>query len=318
MDAGSYPGSYPGIAETAFGALDLLGIALLAGIAGAGLYLIARPLRQSGQFPRLDVFFAVALAALFVASGADLLWRTAALTDLPLREAWRHAPLVLSGSDYSVFWYLRVAAIAALAILWWLGRQRSPCTAHAAGAVSVLLIALTVSATGHAGENGPFTLFALSNTLHIAAGCLWGGMIIIYAFAVAPYMRGGRVAAAAVAESAQRLSTLAALALATVLATGIYNAWMLLGGIAALWSSDYGRLLLLKLLFVALMMAVGLHNRSSAVPAIRAWAQPPLLSPAADAPLARLQRLLRADTLLFLLVLLCAAALGNTTPATHL
>jgi putative copper export protein len=277
-----------------------------------------RALRAGGRCPRLDPFLALALAALFVASGADLLLRTAALTELPLHEAWRHAPRVLGGSDYGIFWALRAAAILALAVLWWLRRQRSPLTTHAAGAATVLLTALVVSATGHAGENGPFTLFALSNTLHVAAGCLWGGMIIVYAFALAPHMRGGRMPAAIVAESAQRLSTLAALALAIVLATGIYNAWMLLGGVEALWNSDYGRLLLLKLLLVALMMAVGLHNRGSAVPAIVAWAQPPQLSPAADAPLGRLQRLLQADTLFFLLVLLCAAALGNTTPASHL
>ena len=225
---------------------------------------------------------------------------------------------MLSGSDYSVFWALRASAIVALAILWWLRRQRSHLAPHAAGAAVVLLIALVVSATGHAGDNGPLTLFALSNTLHVAAGCLWGGMVILYAFAIAPHMRGGRVAAAVVAESAERLSTLAALALATVLATGIYNAWMLLGDVTALWGSDYGRLLLLKLLLVALMMAVGLHNRSSAVPAIVAWAQPPQLSSAADAPLGRFQRLLQIDTLIFLLILLCAATLGNTTPASHL
>jgi putative copper export protein len=119
------------------------------------------------------------------------------------------------------------------------------------------------------------------------------------------------------AESAERLSTLAALALLTVLASGIYNAWALLGSPAARFGSDYGRTLLFKLCFVAGMMAVGLHNRLRAVPRIKAWARPPLLSPAADAPLARLQRLLRLDALLFLFVLACAAVLAGRTPPAH-
>ena len=309
---------YPGATETAFVTLDLFGLALLAGLGAAWLWLTPRRIPHvHAAFPRLGLLFGIALAAVFIGGVFDLLMRTAALADLPLREAWRMVPRVLAGSDYGTFWILRTAVLAVLLLLW-LWWRSPPAPVRSAVAVAAVLIAFTVSATGHAGEDGPFGVLAISNTLHVTAGCLWGGMVLAYAFGVAPHMRGGRVPPAPVAESAAHLSTLAGLALAVVLATGIYNAWMLVGSVQALWTTDYGRLLLLKLLFVAGMMSAGFYNRYFAVPAIQAWSRPPHLAPAADAPLGRFQKLLRADAAIFLVILVCAAALGNTTPAAHL
>lgn len=312
---------YPGAAETALVALDLFGLALLAGLAAAWLWLAPRPPQAPAGLPRLGPLFGAALAALLAGGVSDLLMRTAALADLPVRESWPLVPRVLSGSDYGAFWILRTLVIVALALLFWIWRRRLPFPALPVGiatAVAAVSIAFTASATGHAGDDGSFSVLAMSNALHVTAGCLWGGMVLIYAFGIAPHMRGGRVPPAPVAESAVRLSTLAGLALAAVLATGIYNAWMLVGSVSALWTTDYGRVLLVKLLFVAAMMAAGFYNRFFAVPAVQAWARPPQLSPAADAPLGRLQQVLRGDALVFLFILICAATLGNTTPAAHL
>lgn len=103
-----------------------------------------------------------------------------------------------------------------------------------------------------------------------------------------------------------------------MLATGFYNAWTLVGSLPALWTSDYGRVLLLKLFFVAVMMATGFYNRFFAVPAVQAWSQLPRTSPVADAPVGHLKRVLFGDSLVFLVILICAATLGNMTPAVHL
>lgn len=296
--------------------VDLLGLALLAGTAAVRLWLQPDHDRTLRQPRRLDRLFWLGIALSLLGGSADLLLRTSALTELPLSRVWPELPQVLAGTDFGGWWLARTAATLLLAA-GWLWRRASLPAATATAATAVLL-AFVVAVTGHAGDNGAFDALAVSDTLHVTAGCLWGGIVVAWAFVVAPGMRRGQVAPAHVAESATRLSGLAAFALLMVLATGIYNAWSLLGSLPALWTSDYGRLLLFKLCFVAGMMAIGFHNRALAVPRIRAWARPPQLSPAADAPLARLQRLLRIDALLFLFVLACAAVLGGTTPPAHL
>lgn len=309
---------YPGFTETAFVTLDLLGLALLAGLAASWVWLRPPRVREAvTAAPRLGLFFWLSLLALFAASVFDLLLRTATLGDVALNKAWALIPRVLAGTDYGAYWIVRVVALAMLALLWqwW---NRPPYPAHAAAAAAAVLLAFFISATGHAGDEGVLSAMGVSNTLHVTATCLWGGMVLVYGLAVLPHMRGGRVPAVHVAEAATRLSTLAGLALAVVLATGLYNAWTLVGSLPALWTSDYGRVLLLKLFFVAVMMATGFYNRFFAVPAVQAWAKLPRTSPVADAPVGHLERVLFGDSLVFLVILICAATLGNMTPAVHL
>ncbi|WP_143137722.1 CopD family protein, partial [Burkholderia ubonensis] len=69
---------------------------------------------------------------------------------------------------------------------------------------------------------------------------------------------------------AQRLSRTSIVALAFVLATGALNAARGLGGsLAPLDGSAWGRVLLLKLLLVALALVLGGLNRFSALPRLR-------------------------------------------------
>lgn len=306
----------PALTQTLAAALDLLGLLLLAGVAAGWLWL--QPRRPAGRAAaRLGPWLGLAIALSLAGALCDLLLRAAALYETTFATAWRHAGGVLLDSDYGRFWILRVATLLLLVLLWIVSRGALR-PLRMATPLAVLVSAFAIVATSHAGENGSFTVLALSDLVHVVAVGLWGGSVIIYGFAVAPRLRHGTVPAAWVAESADRLSALAGLALALVLASGLYNAWMLLGSIPALWQTDYGRILTIKLVFVALMMAIGFHNRYHLIPLIRAWARPPQLAAEADAPLGRLQTMLRIDTAAVLVVLIAAATLGNTHPAAHL
>ncbi len=69
---------------------------------------------------------------------------------------------------------------------------------------------------------------------------------------------------------AQRVSRVSMAAVLVVIATGIYNAIRGTGGdIAVLDASTWGRVLLLKLLLVALALLLGGLNRFSALPRLR-------------------------------------------------
>jgi copper resistance protein D len=305
------------LTETAFVALDRAALAVLIGLCASWLYLATRHNADTVEAsPGIGALLGLSLLTLAVTSSADLLMRAATLADVGITEAWTFVPRIVTGSDYGQSWMLRSGALIIIAALWlW---RRSPPLAGLRGitAFGALLTAFAISSTGHAAEDGSLTPLNLVNTLHIVAGCVWGGTVVVYALSILPHLR--RVQAAGmIAETAARLSTLAGTALAIVLATGLYHAWVQIETLDALVSTDYGWTLIIKLSFVAIMMGIGALNRFFVVPSIEAWAQPPRLSPDTEGPPRVFLNRLRIDVAVFAAILVCAAALGNTTPARH-
>ena len=77
----------------------------------------------------------------------------------------------------------------------------------------------------------------------------------------------------------RRFSLLGTISVVALLASGVVNSWMLLGSPRDLMTTDYGRLLLLKIGLFAAMLAIAAVNRFHLTPrlpaavALRALAQ---------------------------------------------
>ncbi len=134
-----------------------------------------------------------------------------------------------------------------------------------------LVIAGTQAASGHAGVGGDAWLATAILTVHVLGVAVWmGGLATLVLFLRArsgrgraddrPSRSGARVPAARAAELAgvlPRWSRTAMAAVAVVILTGSYQSWREVGGLPALTATAYGRLLLLKVWFVALALGVG-------------------------------------------------------------
>jgi hypothetical protein len=103
-----------------------------------------------------------------------------------------------------------------------------------------------------------------------------------------------------------RFSTLGLISVATLLATGIVNGWVLVGDPNALTGTFYGQLLLVKVGLFAVMVAIAVFNRLHLSE----------LLPAANAA-RRLGRNALAELGLGLAVLAIIAELGTLPPAAH-
>jgi putative copper resistance protein D len=103
---------------------------------------------------------------------------------------------------------------------------------------------------------------------------------------------------------AARFGRLAMAVVAALLAAGAAVLWMLLGGLAELWTSGYGCLACVKIAFVACLLALAAWNKLRLVPRI-----------VAGDPLAvrSLRRAIRAEMLVAGLILLITAALTTLT-----
>jgi len=297
--------------------LDRTALALIVGAAAAQLVLLPLPQMPARAVSAVPRLLLIALALFACSSAGELVLRTAALADVAPGAAWPFIGQALTHSEYGTFWKIRAVTWIALVALVLVMRRKANHGALSWGlAAGAAVLIFAMSSTGHGGNDGTLTLFNLINTLHITGACLWGGTVVIYVAGILPCMLRGAAPAQTVALTATRLSTLAAAALALVLATGAFNAWHQIAGWSALWTTDYGRALQVKLAAVSLMMAIGATNRFFIVPAIERWAQQ--TADGGGAPALRFLRVLRLDAAVFVFVLACASVLGSQVPPAHM
>jgi len=170
--------------------------------------------------------------------------------------------------------------------------------------------------TGHAGstlgEMGNLHLTA--DVLHLIAAAAWIGGLMPLALLLAAARRNQAFAWASLARDvAQRFSTLGIVSVATLLLTGIVSAWILVGSFQALLVTEYGLLLMLKVVVFAIMLMLAAVNRS--------WLTPQLaFTSENEVQVKALRRLTRNSVIEIALgftIFAIVGALGTLHPAIH-
>jgi copper transport protein len=119
-----------------------------------------------------------------------------------------------------------------------------------------------------------------------------------------------------------RFSTVAAAAVAGLWVTGVIQAWFTVGSLNGLVDSDYGMILLVKLVVVVATMAMAAWNRWKLLPALADPVNGPVDGPVdgpAIAPatvVTRVGRTVRLEVVTLLVVVLITSVLVETPPAT--
>jgi putative copper resistance protein D len=110
------------------------------------------------------------------------------------------------------------------------------------------------------------------------------------------------------AQVTRRFSSLGVASVSVLIASGLTNAWYLVGDVPALFGTDYGRLLLAKLGLFAAMLGLAVANRGYLAPRLAGGDR-------------RAGRLLRRNAILEIAagigVVIIVGALGVTVPAMH-
>lgn len=169
-------------------------------------------------------------------------------------------------SSFGQSWLVRVVALGLLAPL--LRRGRPPWALLAAGAAAPASFLLD----GHTRSVEPTWLLVAGDAVHLAAGSVWLGGLLLLALAVrARSVDDDPVGAARLVS---RFSTVALWSVVALAVTGGAMAWALVRVPGALVSTGYGWTLLAKLALVGLAVAVAGYNRSRLVPAVAARRAP--------------------------------------------
>jgi len=277
-------------------ALFDLSAALTIGWLGAALALA--PPQRSGL---LDVggYRAMRAASLSAAVWTAVSIAMAALTTAdiagrPLGQALNAETMIFSIQNYTEVRGYLICAFLAVSIALFARVVLRP------GWAALLLIAalaglLPQALSGHASGSADHDVAADTMIFHLVGISLWIGGLLAFLGMV-------RQKVSNLAVVARRYSTLALVAFIAVSISGIVNAWIRLTYLSDLWTTPYGRLVVVKAVALVALGTFGYAQRSRALPAIGMGRRRPLV------------RLATIELLLMGATVGVAAALGRTAP----
>lgn len=277
--------------------------------------------RVGASLASLSLRLMILAAGLFIASSVlQLILNAAAAHEVSLLGALG-SPLwsILGDTEWGRLWLWRaglsLAFLAALAALLFESRRAHSEDETGRWAVVGRLMALglgagvlfTLSLTSHGAATAGIRSAALfSDYLHLAASAFWVGALFHFAPGIPLVIRelppGQR--RAYLAGLVPRLSTVAALSVAVLVVTGIFGAWAQVTVAEAL-ATPYGLTLVVKVVLVALLLALGALNLF--------WVRPGL---ARSVDRGRwLRRIVAAEAALAIVVLAAVGVLTSLEPA---
>jgi putative copper resistance protein D len=239
------------------------------------------------------------------ARGAALVWAVVVLVESALTLSDVLAVPLSDVLDPSLLWSflvdldlgraLLVQAVLALAVCVGAGLVS---TTTGAGLVGLLAVAALVppTLTGHAGASSEHTIAVTSLMVHVIGVSLWCGGVAALVLLGTSDRRSYPIAV-------PRFSSLALWCAVAVAATGAVSAWLRLGSPAELVTSWYGRLVLLKLLLIAVIGAFGVLHRRRHLPRL-----------SAESPRLAFLRAAAAEVLVMAATIGVAVALSRTPP----
>src|SRR5262249_15954023 len=118
----------------------------------------------------------------------------------------------------------------------------------------------------HAADWGAITVRVFADWVHVTSSAIWVGGL--FGLAATVLRAAGAWPAPVLAAVATRFSRLAGACLLFVVLTAVYNAWISIPFVSALWTTAYGGVLIAKIAVVLVIVAIGALNRFTIVPGL--------------------------------------------------
>jgi copper resistance protein D len=237
---------------------------------------------QVPRWPRLAIAVLLIATPLALFSGAGWFVLVAAnMSDLSVTNAvhnsdvlklvWSQTRFGRAWQIHLLFWFCGSLAGGTWAMF---GRGRWIGALLGAGLVGGL------AWSGH-GSTGPLPALHLTmDVMHLVAASAWPAGLVPLGLLLPGMIRSDEPARCLkISRIVRRFSAMSLMAVESLTLTGLFNSWCLLGSFAALCSSPYGRVLLIKLILFVCLLSLGAVNlmmlkprlAEGAVPMRRLW-----------------------------------------------
>jgi putative copper resistance protein D len=266
---------------------------------------------------RQGVLLAAAIASLlsgvlwFVFAVANM---SGTLADVGDREVlW----MVLNETTFGRVWTARLVLSIIMVGLFWnrvvskLGPRRDLITPVLAAG---LLISLAGVGHPQVEEGVAGIIHVASDAAHLLAAGAWlGGLVPLGYILLLHGREKGPAERSDLNEILLRFSGMGYVAVATLIGSGLVNSWFLVGSVSGLFATQYGQLLIVKLVLFAGMLALAVSNRFWIVPSLNKARKDGRNG--STAWTARLRSHVLGEQFLGFTVLLVVSILGTMRPA---
>ena len=220
------------------------------------------------------------------------------------------ATVLLAGAGTRAVAVLRPAAVGAAGV--------APAPAPTRGVLAALalptaFLLVSPALAGHASTLHPVGVLLALDVLHVTAMSVWvGGLVMLLLVLPAATRRlEGSERSRLLAGVLVRFSPIALTCVAALLATGVTQALIDMGGLSLLVHTAFGRAVLIKFVLLLALIGLGAVNRQRVLPALRGLAAG---GEAPGGPGRLLRRTLRAEVVLVVVVLGVTSALVSYAP----
>ncbi|WP_129660444.1 copper resistance protein CopC [Rothia uropygialis] len=263
----------------------------------------ARPDQMTRRVARWSISLGVMASFLLIPVSA-LRITGQALTSISDLPSWglgvRAAPMLLA----------IVALLAgSLALLLFCRRRRSKVSQRAAVIAAAVTVASPVL-VGHSQTMEPVWLMSVADIGHLLAGSFWiGGVLglVLTLRSMSPYRRGATGDVDAALAVVERFSRFALYSVVLLAASGTLMALLIFSEPNDIITTGYGRTLLIKLIIVAVTIAVAAWNRKRILPSIAA-------EPRSHERWRHLRQTLSYEAALLVAVIAVTGFLSNSSP----
>ncbi len=317
--------------------LELISLTFCIGTLVCRLWVLDDPaaaLPTDGKIPpRLWRLFRIGIAAIIACTIADLFISAAEMSG----SAVPTVPLLLTiilKTHFGIVWLIRIAVLLLLLVTEKAGRGYRESRGILFFMLALgFLIAITLSASGHASDKGDFSVPEVLDVSHLLAASIWGGGLFTLSVVILPTL-SEETDGVVLARVAARFSRIAIFGVGIIALTSLYNVWTYVGDFNSILKTAYGRTVLVKIILFLVLILFGAFNRYISVPLLQELAGPSSKSPGISNRLIKLilrvrrnqdkQRVawrflrnVRIEAVIMLAVLLCAALLRHEVPARH-
>jgi putative copper export protein/methionine-rich copper-binding protein CopC len=203
---------------------------------------------------------AVAAVAL-CASALTQLYLQASMMSGPSDSIGSMVAMTLTQTRWGSAWILQAIA-AVVALIGFVLARRDGRGAWALATIAALVLSTTPSLAGHAIASATWPAVAVTfDSLHVLGASGWLGSLLCLLFVgVLPSDAGVAPRWENIRALVETFSPTALVFAAVVVTTGTVSAWLRLGSLPPLWTSTYGKVLLLKLGLLSGVAGTGLYN----------------------------------------------------------
>ncbi len=156
---------------------------------------------------------------------------------------------------------------------------------------------------GHTASVQPRFVTAISDFVHLATASVWcAGAWLLFMTLVRRKANGISISSRVLAA---KFSSLATVSVITVSITGVILSYLILDGFGGIFSTQFGKFLIVKLFLVAILIALGAYNR---------WRLVPQLQTDQESFTNQFRLTMLAESVVFLAIVLVTALLVASSP----